>query len=175
MTEVPPAPGDREAPSWVRAVARFGRALDLVVAAVLFALMTMTCIDVAGRELAATPLHGATELTEWMLAAIVFCALPVATWRREHIVVDLLDPMFPRRLAAVRDLLVNLVGAVALAGVGVRVWGLAARSAEYGELTHFLRLPVAPIVYLIAVFAGLTALAMLGNALRCLAEARRGS
>jgi TRAP-type C4-dicarboxylate transport system permease small subunit len=160
----PGAGGDP--PPWTRGVDRGLRVLEVAAAVILAGLTAITCIDVAGRELADAPLDGATELTRLGLAALVFCALPVATWNDQHIVVDLLDGVFPRRLAGLRQLLVNLVAAAALAGVSVRAWQFADRSAEFGDVTEYLHLPVAPIVYLISALSGVTALLMLLNGLR---------
>ena len=54
--------------------------LELLASVVLFLLMLITCIDVVGRYLFASPLPGATELTEVGLAIMVFAAIPVITW-----------------------------------------------------------------------------------------------
>jgi TRAP-type C4-dicarboxylate transport system permease small subunit len=161
----PPA-RDTPPPAWVGAVDRGLKTLELGAALVLMALMVMTCVDVAGRELANAPLNGATELTRLMLGALVFLALPVASWRDEHIVVDLLDNVFPAGLARVRQLVVNVIAAVALAAVTVRAWHFANRSVEFGDVTEFLHLPVAPVIYLIAVLSGLTAVVLLLNGVR---------
>ncbi|MEQ9642902.1 MAG: TRAP transporter small permease [Alphaproteobacteria bacterium] len=154
------------APAWTRAVDRALKLLEVASAVVLLALMALTCIDVAGRELANAPLNGATELTRLALAALVFCALPVASWRDQHIVVDLLDNVFPRALVGWRQLVVNLIAAAALTAVAVRAWKFAGRSVEYGDVTEYLHLPVAPIVYLIASLSALTALLMALNGIR---------
>ena len=137
-----------------------------LAAIALFALMLMTFADVVLRSTLNSPISAATELTRLALAALVFCALPVATWRDQHIVVDLLDGVFPRRLVGIRQLVVNLIAAAALGAVAVRAWKFAGRSAEYGDVTEYLHLPVAPIVYLIAGLSALTALLMLLNGVR---------
>lgn len=163
----PHAPArDTPPPAWVGLVDRGLKSLEIGAAVVLMALMVMTCIDVAGRELLSAPLNGATELTELMLGALVFLALPVASWRDEHIVVDLLDNAFPAALARLRQLIVNLIAAVVLAAVTVRAWHFANRSVEFGDVTQFLHLPVAPIIYLIAVLSGFTAAVLLLNGVR---------
>ncbi len=160
------AGGTGTPPAWTGAIDRALKVLEVASAVVLVGLTSLTCVDVAGRELANAPLNGATELTRLALAALVFCALPVATWRDQHIVVDLLDGVFPRRLVGIRQLVVNLIAAAALGAVAVRAWKFAGRSAEYGDVTEYLHLPVAPIVYLIAGLSALTALLMLLNGVR---------
>jgi TRAP-type mannitol/chloroaromatic compound transport system permease small subunit len=46
--------------------------LAYVAAAVLMALMVLTCVDVGGRYFFNRPVWGAFELTEMMLAALIF-------------------------------------------------------------------------------------------------------
>ena len=144
------------------------RFLEGAAGVVLFAMMAMTCIDVTGRYFFNAPLDGATELTQMMLAIVVFAVLPTATWREEHINVDLLDNVFPRRLVNIRQALVNLVSAVALGWLTLRIWDLAARTASYGDVTPYLGIPMAPVDYFIAVMAGATALALALNVVRYL-------
>jgi TRAP-type C4-dicarboxylate transport system permease small subunit len=120
--------------------------------------MVMTCIDVAGRYLFNSPLNGATELTRLLMAGIIFAALPTVGLREDHVTVDLLDPVFPKFLIRARQLLVNALSAIILAVVSWRVWILAERAGRYGDRTEFLQIPVAPIVYFIAIMCALAAL-----------------
>ena len=158
------------------AAGRFGpwlnRLADGVSAAVLFALMAMTCIDVVGRYFFNAPLDGATELTQLMLGVIVFAVLPAVCQREEHISVDLLDRWFPRALTAPRNTVLNLLMAVMMAVVCWRVWLLAELTADYGDATEFLAIPLAPITYFIAVLSGAAALAFAANAARHFGTAR---
>ncbi|HSH57106.1 MAG TPA: TRAP transporter small permease, partial [Halomonas sp.] len=82
--------------------ARVGRALQLILegvaGATLFGMMLLTTVDVIGRYFFNAPILGAVELTQLMLAALVFLSLPVVCWRQEHVSVDLLDAIFPARL-----------------------------------------------------------------------------
>ena len=68
--------------------------LGAISATVLFVMMMITAIDVAGRYLFNKPLAGGFELTEMMLAALIYCGLPLVSKRREHIVIDTFDPLY---------------------------------------------------------------------------------
>ena len=46
----------------------------------LFCLMTLTCVDVIGRYFFSMPVTGGFELTEMMLAALIFVGLPLVTF-----------------------------------------------------------------------------------------------
>ena len=147
-------------------VGRWLAFLPLAVAATaLFALMVMTFFDVILRSVFNDPIESATEMTRIFMAIVVFSALPVISWRGDHIIVDLLDPLFSERLARVRDVVINLICGVILLWPALRVWQLAGRAWRYGDVTEYLNIPQFYIAYFIAVFTFATALALLARGL----------
>lgn len=136
---------------------------DGVSSLVLFALMVMTCVDVIGRELLNDPLDGATELTQLMLGIVVFAVLPTVSLREEHVSVDLLDIWFPERLIGTRQAVLNFVMAAIMGVLAWRVWISAERTADYGDATEYLEIPIAPMEFFISVMCGIAALASLAN------------
>jgi TRAP-type C4-dicarboxylate transport system permease small subunit len=142
--------------------ARFGRwlesALGAISATVLFAMMLVTAVDVAGRYLFSRPLPGGFELTEMMLAALIYCGLPLVSKRREHIVIDTFDPFMPRWLKRGLDMLAEVVCALALGGIGWLIFRRALRVADYGDTTAVLRLPLAPVAFVMAAMIVVTAI-----------------
>lgn len=129
-----------------------------LAAVVLFILMSMTFFDVVLRSIFGNPIESATELTRFFMAIIVFSALPLVTWKGNHIVVDLMDPMFSRKMARIRDTLIDLVCGVVLFWPAQRVWVLAERAREYGDVTEYLNFPQYVIGWFISGFAFLTAI-----------------
>ncbi len=146
---------------------RVGRVLaavpDGASSIVLFALMVMTCIDVIGRELLNDPLDGATELTQLMLGVIVFAVLPTVSLREEHVSVDLLDRWFPDRLIGTRQAVLNFFMAVTIGILAWRVWISAERTADYGDATEYLEIPIAPMEFFISIMCAFAALALMAN------------
>jgi TRAP-type C4-dicarboxylate transport system permease small subunit len=140
--------------------------LGVTSAVVLFLMMMVTAVDVAGRYLFNRPLAGGFELTELMLAALIYCGLPLVSQRREHIVVDTLDPFLPPALKRGFGVFAELVCAAALGGLGYLIFLRAQRVADYGDTTSVLRLPLAPVAYLMAVMIAITALIHLWHAVR---------
>lgn len=124
--------------------------LGVTSASVLFLMMLVTVVDVAGRYLFNKPLNGGFEMTEMMLAALIYCGLPLVSQKREHIVVDTLEPFMPAALIRVLDVLADVVCAVVLFGLGYMIYGRAVRVAEYGDTTNVLKLPLAPVAYLMS-------------------------
>ena len=159
-------PPETKTPLESRSNRWFGWLTDGLSAFVLFALMVMTCIDVFGREILNAPLDGATELTQLMMGVIVFAVLPVVSLREEHVTVDLLDKWFPRRLAPPRQVILNFLAAIMMAVVCWRVWVIGEFQMDYGDGTEFLRIPLGPVSYFIAIMSGITAVALFINTIR---------
>lgn len=153
---------------------RIGRVMQLglegVAGATLFAMMLLTTVDVSGRFFFNSPILGAVELTQLMLAAVIFLSMPIVCWREEHVSVDLLDAIFPSRWIWLRQMIVNLIVATALAVMSGRVWALGTRAFEWGDVTEFLRIQTGYLIYLIAIMLALSALLSLGRALSYLLE-----
>jgi TRAP-type C4-dicarboxylate transport system permease small subunit len=142
--------------------ARFGSALETLLGAisatVLFLMMLLTAADVAGRYLLNKPIPGGFELTEMMLAALIYCGLPLVSKRREHIVIDTFDPLMSKRVKRGLDVAADVVTALTLAGLGVLIFQRALRVAAYGDTTTVLTLPLAPVAWLMGGMNVVTAL-----------------
>ena len=134
------------------------RALGVLAAAILFAMMMLTTVDVVGRYLLNRPVTGGFEVTEIMLAALIYCGLPLVSARREHIVIDTFDPFFPPLLRRTLDVVAEILCAAVFSGICVLIFQRAQRIASYGDTTAVLRLPLAPVAYVMAVMIGVTAL-----------------
>ena len=70
--------------------------LGLACLLVLAAMIGLTCVDVIARYLFNSPVNGAYELTQLLLASLIFLALPLTTAAGEHIEVELLDGLKSR-------------------------------------------------------------------------------
>ena len=149
---------------------RLGKFLDFYLggcaAFILFCLMILTFVDVVGRDGFNMPLPGGFEITELLMAALIFTALPVVTWREEHVVIDLLDHLVPATIARYRHALVNLVSGVALAVLTWQTWKSAVELHSYNEITEYLQIPVWPVIYLISVMSGMATVAVAFNVVR---------
>ena len=140
---------------------------------VLAALMVVTVVDVIGRYLFNAPLPGSFEVTKIMMAALIFAALPAVSRFEQHITIDLLDGITPRRLVRFRQIAINLICAIALAILCWRLWIYAVQTAEFGDVTDYLQLPRAPVVFYMSIFSGLGAIVLFANTLRYLRGAAK--
>lgn len=146
------------------AVSFADRTLGALAAIVLFAMMMVTVVDVAGRYLFARPLPGGFELTQVLLAQLIFIALPLVTARQGHVTITLTDRLFSPRAAEIRDRIVNLICGVVTAAIAWRLWLLAGRLDDYGDIFEFIGVSKALAAYAMSVLAGLTALILFARA-----------
>ena len=138
------------------------RFTEAMAAITLMLMMAITVIDVVGRYFFHSPVASAYELTQLLMALLVFSALPMVTARENHIVVELLAPVLaatPRRRAAQRGF-VYVVSIVAMAFIGLQVLWQARNLARAGDTTPSLSLPLFPFVYYMAILTFMTALAL---------------
>ncbi len=139
-------------------------ALGLTVALALAAMVVVTVVDVTGRYLLNAPLPGTYELVGLLLAVTVFAALPLATLRREHVVVDVLDHVLPRRLVALQAGSTALFAATALGALAWQLWVRGGRLALDNAATNLLAIPLAPLAFFMAICTALAVPAMLAMA-----------
>lgn len=131
--------------------------LGTAAAVILLCLVAITCIDVVGRYFLDAPLVGAFEMTEVMLAALVFTALPLTTERQEHIEVDLLGMLASPRANQMMTAFAGVFSAALLATFAWRLFAHAMQSAHDGATTNALLIPLAPFGYLAGTSALLSA------------------
>jgi TRAP-type C4-dicarboxylate transport system permease small subunit len=130
----------------------------LMAAMALFTIMWLTLVDVTGRRFFSHSVPGGLELTEILMVIVIFGAMPLVSWRGEHVVFDSLDHFIPDWLRAIQARLINLVCAGVFGFLAYLMTTRAARFAEYGDTTVHLQLSIAPVAWLMAIFLALTAL-----------------
>ena len=150
----------------MEALVNFGRAASkapvYLACVALFILMVMTFCDVLLRSVLNAPIEAATELTRILMAIMVFSVLPVVSARGEHISVDLTDSWFSTwHLHHIRDGLVNLACGIMLWWPVQRVWVLAERARDYGDVTEYLSIPTFLIGWFIAASTAVTAIILI--------------
>lgn len=141
----------------------------LLSAAALFGIMWLTVVDVIGRKFFSHSVPGGLELTEIMMVCVIFAALPLVSWKGEHVVFDTLDRLMSPAARAVQIRLVHVLNAFVF---GWLAWLLALkgqRFASYGETTSYLLLPLYPVAWGMALLLLVTgfvhlAMALLGEA-----------
>jgi len=143
--------------------------LETLGAVALFAMMTVTFVDIVGRFLLHRPLPGSTDLVQVLLLLTAGCTLPAVTCRGEHLSIGLFDGARPTPLERARRAVVATVLSLTFAALAVLLWTYAGDTARNGDVIGYLRLPVAPFVYalsLLCLAAALVGAALVPRALR---------
>ena len=134
------------------------RTAGLTAATALFSLMGLTLVDVTGRKFFNNSVPGGLELTEILMVVVIFGALPLVSWRGEHVVFDSLDAFVPSWLKSIQHRVVHLVSASVFGFLAKLMAMRAERFAEYGDTTVHLQLSIAPVAWIMAGLLVITAL-----------------
>ncbi len=116
------------------------RVSGLIAALCLAGMMLLTVADVALRATFNTPIRGAYELVELLLAGTFFLALPAVFLRDDHILVNLFDTALPRLVPLFR----RVCAALAAIVLGLIAWQgflAAADSFAFNDVTADLGIP----------------------------------
>lgn len=137
-----------------------------VAAILLFAMMVLTIVDVVSRYFFNAPILGATELTQIMLASLVFAGLPSVTARNEHVTIDLLDHLIPNNVHRLLGICAHWLSATILAAMAYVVIQHAGKTASSKLQTEILEIPMAPFAYFFGAMCGVASLILVLKVLR---------
>ena len=137
------------------------RALTAVVCLLIFAMMALVFFDVLGRYLFSSPITGAFEIIEFLLALLIFAGLPLVTMSRSHITIGMFDDVARGRGKWLQQGLIALCSAGALLFIAERLLRQAQDMEAAQKITGYLETPVAPVVYVLALLAFLSFLLQL--------------
>ena len=140
--------------------------LGYVAAMVMFGLMALTCVDVVGRYFLNRPVPGGFELTEILLAALIFAGLPLVSLRDEHVTVDLFDPVTPDWLFRIQHVVACAVGFACSGYLAWRLWLRAEYMDRAGETTAVLKIKLAWLTYSMSLLMVFAAMALIVLAFR---------
>ena len=134
---------------------------ETVMALVLLAMVALTFADVIGRRIVGRPIHGANDITEHLMALVVFAGQPLVTAAGAHLTIDLADRLVRKPWMAWWP---ALIGALVTGVLALIAWlfvkhGLNA--ARISEVSQALRVPRGPLHAVIAASCALSALAAL--------------
>jgi TRAP-type C4-dicarboxylate transport system permease small subunit len=124
---------------------------EWLAAAAMLLMMVITCIDVVGAKAFLSPLLGAIDIVQLCQLVTISFAAGMTLIIGRHIQVEFLYNLLPRRIQAVTDSFVHLLG---LGLFIVIVWRLIALGHSFqttGEYTATAYIPVYPFAYAIAV------------------------
>ncbi|MEO9873507.1 MAG: TRAP transporter small permease [Anderseniella sp.] len=142
------------------------RVLTVISIALLFSMMLLTCVDVVARYAFNSPVKGAFELTEILLASLIFAALPLTTKAGEHIKVEFLENIANATMNSLLNRFSAFVMCATFCIFSIELWKHASKLDKRGTVTNSLEIPIAGVGYFAAVSSALCALVALAFMLR---------
>jgi TRAP-type C4-dicarboxylate transport system permease small subunit len=133
-------------PEVERAVVRWTRRLSLASGWLLLGVAALTVVDAGLRYGLSRPIPGTFELTELVLATVIFFGLPYTGLVDGHVAVDVLAGRLPPRGRYAMRAVAGLAVAVLLAAITWEMGRLAAEVARTSRTTITARIPVFPFM-----------------------------
>lgn len=140
------------------------RGVETVMALFLLAMVALTFADVIGRRIVGKPIYGANDITEHLMALVVFAGLPLVTAAGTHLTIDLLDKLVNKPWMAWWRVLISVLVTAVLALVAWLFIKHGLNAARISEVSQALRVPRGPLYFYMASSCALSALAALAIA-----------
>jgi len=137
------------------------QSLEWITATLLFVMMALTFVDVVGRYLFSSPVYGAAEMIQFLLAATIFSAMGVVSARDGHIAVELFSPKLKSRFGQLHDVFVIGMAVLALGLIASRLAQIGIEALHTQKVTIVLEWPIAAIALPCAVLCALAAILQL--------------
>ncbi|MGP1395906.1 MAG: TRAP transporter small permease [Inquilinaceae bacterium] len=138
----------------------FEAGLTIVGGVIVFAMMALSVSDALLRSVLNTPVFGANDFTQVLLAAAVAVSLPLCVMAGRAIAIDTLVALLPSGIRRPLNWLVSIGGSAMLLYLAWRCVLNGHDAAAFGETTMLLRIPYGPFYYGLAAGLGISALLM---------------
>ncbi len=148
------------------------RRLDMIAATAVFAMMSLTCVDVFLRYFFRMPIPGTYEIVALLGVVAVSFAMAHTLAERGHVAVSLVVQLFPKWLQDIIEGIISIFGIILFGLIAWQsvLYGMDCQRA--GEVSMTLELPFYPIIYGVALGAGVVCLVLLVNLANALGEVK---
>ena len=136
-------------------------AVETVIVLLLLAMVALTFVDVIGRRIVGRPVYGAHDITEHLMALVVFAGLPLVTAAGAHLTIDLLDKLVSQPWMAWWRVLASVLVTLVLAVIAFLFVKHGLNASRISEVSQALRVPRAPLYFFMALSCALSAAAAL--------------
>lgn len=144
-----------------RIILRIKQLIEYLLMFSLLMMVIINFVDVSGRHLFNHPIFGIQDLTEHLMALVVFCGLPLVTMAGTHLTVDLFDQLTQSaRMQWWKHVITGLM-VVILCLIAWTFLQSALEAHSIADVSPELRLPRAPLYSLMSCSAVLSALGLL--------------
>lgn len=133
--------------------------IETAMALFLLSMVALTFADVIGRRIFGEPIYGSNDVTEHLMALVIFSGLPLVTAAGAHLTIDLLDNLIEKPWMAWWRLLTALTVTAVLALLAWLFVKHGLNASQISEVSQALRVPRAPLYYFMAASCALAAIA----------------
>jgi len=147
--------------------------LDRISWVVLFLMMVMTMVDVMLRKFTNVTIIGCGEMTEMMMAIVVFCSLAQCQVDDGHIKIDLIMGRVQPKVQALVDTLTQFLCFVLFCLVAWSTFKHGIEIRQWQEVSIDLAIPLYPFVFIAAFGSAMLALILLTKTITSLSEAMK--
>lgn len=140
------------------------RWVETVMALFLLAMVALTFADVIGRRIVGRPIYGTNDITEHLMALVVFAGLPLVTAAGAHLTIDLFDKLVNKQSMAWWRVIISALVTLILALIAWLFIKHGLNAARISEVSQALRVPRGPLYFYMAASCALSALASLAIA-----------
>jgi len=116
--------------------------LEWLSALLIFTMMILTFADVVGRYVFISPIFGAAEMIQFLLAITIFAGLSLVNAYDSHITVDLFEPFLDRYIPIVRRFLVQAFSVLVMAIIAYEMTNFALEAHRLNSITVVLEWPL---------------------------------
>jgi TRAP-type C4-dicarboxylate transport system permease small subunit len=126
-------------------------------------MMFLMAVDVGGRYVFNSPIPGALELSEYMMAVIVPFSIAYCAYHRAHVAVDLIAQKLPKKVQGILD--VVMTGITTVLAILICWQNFLYIGEMYlSEMTSpVLKIPAYPFIIPLTVGMGVFALILVAN------------
>lgn len=140
------------------------RYVETLIAIAMALMVGLTFLDVIGRRLVGRPIYGANDITEHLMALMVFAGLPLVTAAAAHLTVDLMDRVIMAPGMRWWRFLISMLVTLVLALLAWLFARQGLNSIQISDVSQALRIPRAPVYFFMAFSAALSAAAAFATA-----------
>jgi len=160
--------------AYMKAVTAVVNKIGLLGALTMIGLMLLTVADVFLRKFFNAPILGSFEMTEFLLVALVFFAIPWAALKKANVKVDLIVGKLSQRAQAAFSSVTCLLSLIVTAFFGWYTIPQAIYILRLGSVSDMLEIPVYPFYFVVAFGFFLLTFVLLANLIEFIQKAVRG-
>ena len=157
-----------------KAVFPVSRFLLFIGQITLIFMVMLTVADVFLRYVLNRPILGSYELTEFMMAVLVFSTIGYTMVVKGHVVVDLVFTKLPQRSKDILECITSFIAFILFAVVAWRNALQASTAWGRNDVTAELFIPISPFILFVAIGIAVLSLVLFTQFIQSLAKAIKG-